>query len=155
MIAIIVGLTKKRIIGKNNDLPWKISDDLKNFKKHTNNKTIIMGRKTYESIGRPLPNRNNIVISRTMQPKENLTIATSIEDAIEKAKQFNQDIFIIGGSTIYEKFLPIVDKLYLSWIKQDYDGDTYFPEFNLEDWQEESKEAFDEFDFIIYKRKGD
>ncbi len=153
MIAIIVGLTKNRIIGKNNDLPWKISEDLKNFKKHTAGQTIIMGRKTYESIGRPLPNRHNIVISRNMQEIEGVDICSSIEEATKKAKEYEKDIFIIGGSTIYKQFLPIVDKLYLSWINKDYDGDTYFPEFNLDEWQEEHKEEFEEFNFIIYNRK--
>ncbi len=153
MIAIIVGLTKQKVIGKNNDLPWRISEDLKNFKKHTNDCTVIMGRKTYESIGRPLPNRNNIVISRSMLETEGIDVCSSVEEAIEKAKEYGKDTFVIGGSTIYKQFLPVVDKLYMSWIKEDYEGDTYFPEFNLDEWEPEHKEDFDDFEFIIYKRK--
>ena len=154
-IIIIAGMTKSRVIGKNNQLPWNIPEDLQNFKKHTLNKTILMGRKTYESIGRPLPKRNNVILSRTMPPQEGIHVVNNIPAAINLSKELNQDLFIIGGSTIYKQVLPYANKMYLSYIKQEYEGDTYFPEFNQEDWEIESTEKFIEFEFKIYRRKND
>ncbi len=154
-IILIAGMTNSRVIGKDNALPWHIPEDLKNFKELTSGKTILMGRKTYESIGRPLPNRNNLVLSRSMPPTENLIICNNIEDSIKKAKTFNQDLFIIGGSTIYQQFLPYANKMYLSYIKKEYQGDTYFPEFNKEEWEIEQTKDFEEFEFVIYRRKND
>ena len=148
-------MTKSRVIGKDNQLPWNISEDLQNFKKLTLEKTVLMGRKTFDSIGRPLPKRNNLVLSRSMPSQEGIIVCSSIEQSIEKAKQYNQDLFIIGGSTIYQQFLPYANKMYLSYIKQEYEGDTYFPEFNKEDWEIESTQDFQEFEFVVYRRKND
>ena len=138
MIAIIAGMTKNRVIGKGNNLPWHIPEDLKNFKRVTSGNTVIMGRKTYDSIlsmiGHPLPNRNNIVISRSLQD-ERVTVCRSVEEAVENGRSFEKDIFVIGGATIYKLFLPIADKKYISWIKKDYEGDVYFPKFNLDEFQ--------------------
>jgi len=153
MIIIIVGMTKSGLIGKDNALPWRIPEDLQNFKRLTSGNTIVMGRKTYESIGKPLPNRNNIVISRTMPVQDGITVCRTINEGLEKAKEFGKDIFIIGGATIYEQTLSIADKMYISYIKNDYHGDTYFPKFNKEDWVMESRKDYPEFEFIVYRRK--
>ncbi len=156
MIAIIVGMTKNRVIGKGNNLPWHISEDLKNFKKITSGNTVIMGRKTYDSIlsmiGHPLPNRNNIVISRSLLD-ERVTVCGSVEEAVGKGRSLEKDIFVIGGATIYKLFLPIVDKKYISWIKKDYEGDVYFPKFNLDEFEVETTQDFGDFEFMVYKRK--
>lgn len=156
MIIIIVGIAKNRIIGKDNRLPWSIPEDLKKFKRITSGNTLIMGRKTFESIGKPLPNRFNIVLSRSMQSEsdiEGIEISSSVDDAIAKAKKHGKDIFIIGGTEIYRQFLPIADRLFISHIKKEYQGDSYFPEYDESEWEVESKEQFDEFDFVVYKRK--
>lgn len=162
MITIIVGMTKERVIGKNNELPWYISEDLKNFKKLTLNNTVIMGRKTYDSIikriGKPLPNRNNIVISRSMQKQDTnstkeVQVCRSMNEAIETAKQHNNEIYIIGGTSIYKEALPFAKKMMISYIKKEYEGDTYFPEFNQEEWEKESEQDFEEFTFTILRRK--
>ncbi len=153
MINIIAAMTKSRVIGKNNKLPWHIPEDLQNFKRITSGNTIIMGRKTYESIGRPLPNRNNIVISRDMPPTQGLEVCRSVQEALEKAKNYGKDIYIVGGSSIYEQTIPIADKMYLSYIKKDYDGDAFFPEFNEADWEIEKREQHEEFELVVYKRK--
>jgi len=153
MISVIAGLTKKRIIGKNGTLPWHISEDLKNFKRVTEDSTIVMGRKTYESIGGPLPNRHNIIVSSTMTPKEGIEISKSFEEAMEKAKEQNNEIFIIGGTSMFAKGLEVADRLYLSWVKEEYEGDTYFPEFNLNAWNIKEEKDFGEFVFIEYSRK--
>ena len=150
---IIAGMTHSRVIGKDNRLPWNIPEDLQNFKNLTSGKSILMGRKTFESIGRPLPNRKNIVLSRSMPKQPGIFVCPSIEAGINRAKEFDQDLFIIGGSTIYQQALPFTDKMYLSFIKKDYQGDTYFPKFNKEDWEIESTKDFKEFEFVVYRRK--
>jgi dihydrofolate reductase len=154
---IIAAMTKDMVIGKDNKLLWHLPEDLKNFKKLTNGNTVIMGRKTFESIkgylGKPLPNRNNIILTRSMQPEQGVTVATSIEESLEKAKMFGKDAFIIGGSSIYRQFLSLADYMYLSFVKKDYKGDAYFPEFSLSDWKEEKREDKGDFEFVIFKRK--
>ena len=155
MIAIIVGMTKNRVIGKNNSLPWHIPEDLKNFKEITINNTIIMGRKTWESIPekfRPLPNRNNIVISRNLSVA-GIDICPSVEEALEKAKSYQKEIFIIGGTSIYEQFLHLANKMYISYLKKEYSGDTYFPNFNKENWKIIERKDFAEFELVIYQKK--
>ena len=153
MIAIIVGFPKNRVIGKGPDLPWHIPEDLKHFKEQTSGKTVIMGLVTFKSIGKPLPNRHNIVMSLDRIDIPGAEVATSVQDAIEKAKKHNVDIFIIGGATIYRLFLPIADKLYISHIKKDYEGDIFFPDYDVNDWIPEHREDKGPFEFVIYRRK--
>lgn len=156
-ISLITGMTKTRLIGKDNDLPWNIPDDLKNFKEVTTGASVIMGLNTFKSIGRPLPGRNNIVLDFEPQEIEGVTVCTSIPDAIKAAEEYSKktgaNIFCIGGVGIYKQFLPIVDKLYISWMKKEYEGNMYFPEFNLDEWEIESKKDFPDFEFIVYNRK--
>ena len=119
-------MSSNRVIGVNNTLPWHISEDLKHFKSLTTGHTIIMGRKTYESIGRPLPNRRNIVISRNTEASyEGAEVVHSIEDAFTICKNDNE-VFVIGGSNIYEQALSSVDHLYITEIKKSFSGDAYF-----------------------------
>ena len=152
-INIISGMTKNHVIGKENKLPWHIPEDLQNFKKITAGNVIVMGRKTYESIGKPLPNRVNIVISRDMPPTQGLVICRNVPEAVEEAKKYNKEVFIVGGATIYEQALPFTDKMYLSHIKKEYDGDAYFPEFNEADWNIIKREDHAEFELVVYERK--
>lgn len=158
MIIIISGMTKKRVIGKDDKLPWNIPEDLKNFKEITSGNTVIMGRKTFESIGKALPNRNNIVISKTMQPIDEsefgIDICADVSEALAKAKEYKKDIFIIGGANIYKEFLPYADRLYLSLIKKEYDGNVFFPKYDENEWEEIEKKEFNEFDFIKLKKKN-
>ncbi|MFH1972748.1 MAG: dihydrofolate reductase [archaeon] len=152
MLSLIVGMTRNRVIGKDNTLPWNIPEDLKNFKEITLNKTVVMGRKTFDSIvsmlGKPLPNRKNIVLSRNMQPQEGVEVCS-----MQQILELKEDAFIIGGASIYKQFLPYVDRMYISWIKKDYEGNSLFPEFNLEDFIVLEKKDFEEFEFVIYERR--
>jgi dihydrofolate reductase len=150
--SIIVAMTVNRVIGQNNKLPWHLSEDLKLFKKLTLNKTVIMGRKTYQSIGKPLPNRNNIVISQNHLQFPGVAICKNLEQALDKAEEFGVPAFFIGGSEIYRIALYIADYLYVSWIKTEYPGDTFFPELDLEKWQKTYESDYPEFTHIIYKR---
>ncbi|MBN1646263.1 dihydrofolate reductase [Candidatus Woesearchaeota archaeon] len=153
VFAIIVGMCKDRLIGKDNELPWHIPEDLKNFRKVTANSAVVMGLNTYYSIGKPLPNRNNIVLSLESVKIEGVDVCNSIEEGIERAKSYGKDIFIIGGVMIYKLFLPKVDELFISHIKKKYKGNMYFPEINWGEWEEYDRKQFDEFDFVKYRRK--
>lgn len=156
-LSIIVAMSSNRVIGVNNTLPWHLSEDLKYFKALTTNHTIIMGRKTYESVGRPLPNRRNIVISRNVGVLyEGTEIVHSIDEAFSISKNDNE-VFVIGGSKIYEQVLGLVDHLYITEIKKSFLGDAYFPEIDKAKWTEFSRKdhvASDglEFSFVKYNR---
>ena len=132
-LSIIVAYSKNRAIGKNNQLPWKLSEDLKNFKKITMGNSIIMGRKTFESIGFILKGRQNIVISKTSK-FQGVTMSSSITDSINKAKK-SKEIFFIGGQDIFEQTISLVDKIYLTRINEEIDGDRFFPEFDFNQWE--------------------
>ncbi|NBW52886.1 MAG: dihydrofolate reductase [Betaproteobacteria bacterium] len=156
-LSIIVAISSNRVIGVNNSLPWHLSEDLKHFKSLTTGHTIIMGRKTYESIGRALPNRRNIVISRNTETSfEGTEVVHSIEDAFSISKH-DDEVFVIGGSNIYEQALNLVDHLYITEIKKSFSGDAFFPEINKSIWTESSREdhiANDglEFSFVNYQK---
>ena len=152
-VAIIAGMTSKRVIGKGNDLPWHIGEDLKNFKEVTAGQTVIMGKSTLDSIGRPLPNRNNIVLSKDAVDIEGADVCTSIPEALEKAKSYGKKVFIIGGASVYTQTIDLVDTMHLSYIKKDYEGDVFFPEFNEAEWKCVKEKEFKDFLFVTYKRK--
>ena len=134
-ISIIVAVAENYAIGLKNDLLFHLPDDLKRFKKLTTGHTIIMGKRTYESLPvRPLPNRRSIVITDIPAEQiEGCVMAYSIEDAIAKADPVNEN-FIIGGGSIYRQFLPFSDKLYITWVHKTFEADTFFPEINLKEW---------------------
>ena len=153
-ISIIAAIAKNNAIGKDNDLIWHISEDLKRFKKLTSGHTIIMGRKTYESLPfKPLPNRKNIILSGKTDLKfERAIVANSIEDALKECES-EDEIFICGGATVYKKFIDIADKMYLTEINQEFDGDTFFPDYNQDNWKIklQSEKYTDEKSNIEYK----
>jgi len=138
MINIIVAYDKNRGIGKDNTLVWKQSSDLKRFKELTTGNTVVMGRKTFDSIGRPLPNRRNIVISRQDIEIEGVEMIKSIEEI----KNINEDIFIIGGGEIYKNCLIFADKIYATILDAEIDADTWFVDVDVNDWIIESKEEY-------------
>lgn len=140
-ISIIVAIAENNAIGKNNELLWHISKDLKRFKLLTEGHYVVMGKKTYFSLPfRPLKNRTNLVITDVPGEEiEGCLMAYSIEDAIEKMDPENEN-FIIGGGSVYRQFLPYANKLYLTRIHKDFDADTFFPEISLEDWELMEKE---------------
>lgn len=129
MISLIVAHDKNRVIGLNNELPWHLPGDLKYFKEMTMHKPIIMGRKTFESIGKPLPGRRNIVVTRNPGYRANdIETATSLEEAIKIAGDV-EEIMIIGGEQIFKESMAIADRLYITEIDHEFQGDTYFPEY--------------------------
>ncbi|MFH1462257.1 MAG: type 3 dihydrofolate reductase [bacterium] len=135
-ISIIAALGNNRVIGINNTLPWNLPADLKHFHKLTLEKPVIMGQKTFESIGRPLPGRTNIILTRDENfQAENCIIVNSIEKALEAAKGF-EEVMICGGVSVYKQFLALADRMHLTLIEGDFKGDAYFPEFDYNDWKE-------------------
>ncbi len=158
-ISIIVAIAKNRAIGKGNELLWHISEDLKRFKAITMGKPIIMGRKTYESIGKPLPGRRNIVISRNEDLKiDGVECYTSIDTAIASCQE--DEVFVIGGGQIYNQTIDKAKKLYLTVVDKEYDADTFFPLIDPMMWEEDSYEHYEKgakfenpFSFINYTRR--
>ena len=159
-ISLIVAFADNRVIGINNSLPWHLSADLKRFRRLTMGKPILMGRKTFESIGRPLPGRINVIVTRNKnyQP-EGCIVCHSLEVVLEKFKD-HPALMIIGGESLYEIGFPIAHRLYLTRIHHHFEGDRFFPEFNLDQWKVESRQDYlvgadnpYNFSFIVYIRK--
>lgn len=160
MISIIVAVSEDLGIGKNNDLLWHLPEDMKRFKRLTTGNTVIMGKRTWESLPkRPLPGRKNVVI--TDIPHENFegaVAAYSIDDAVAKCKGDNE-IFIMGGGSIYRQFMPLADRLYITHVHKSQDADVYFPKIDPEIWEVVEKEEFKEegegipYTYVIYERK--
>lgn len=166
-IAIIVAVAQNGVIGAKGDMPWKLSSDLKRFKRDTMGKAIIMGRKTFQSIGQALPGRLNIVVTRNKEfSAKGVEIAASLEAAIEIAKAGSNDrklreICIIGGGELYRQAIGLADRLYITHVSASPDGDTYFPEVNWDEWQNVLSEDVpagkkDEIAtcYVVYERKA-
>ncbi|MHA8081200.1 dihydrofolate reductase [Aquirufa regiilacus] len=162
MLKILVAFDENRVIGKNNTLIWHLPADLKRFKTLTTGHVIIMGRKTFESIGKPLPNRTSIVISRQTDLQiDGAIIAHSVEEAILKAKSITrEDIYIVGGAEIYALSLPLADQILVTQLHDIFEGDAYFPEIPTETFEVTEKERgiTDEknayqYSYITYTRK--
>ncbi|OGD62865.1 hypothetical protein A2160_05770 [Candidatus Beckwithbacteria bacterium RBG_13_42_9] len=132
IISLIAAISENRALGKNNKLLWRLPEDLQRFKKLTSGHPVIMGRKTFESIGRPLPNRINIIVSRNKDLKINgCLVVSSVKEAIQLGKEKDgQEIFVIGGGQIYAEALPFADKLYLTIVKGNFAADTFFPDYS-------------------------
>lgn len=159
MISIIVAVAQNGVIGDKNSLLWHISEDMRFFKRTTSGHPVIMGRKTYESLGRPLPNRTNVVISRTLGELEGCTVVRSLEEAIALFPTEEEEVFVIGGAQIYALALDVADRFYLTRVGHDYEGDTSFPTWNESEWRLISREAYEQgekyphpFAFEIYER---
>ena len=161
ILSLIVAMAQNRTIGINNTLPWRISQDLKRFKALTMGHHIIMGRKTFDSIGKPLPGRTTVIVTRNQNLKiAGCIIAHSLEEAIA-ACAGDDEIFVVGGAEIYELALPLADRIYVTEIQQDVPGDAHFPEFDLNNWQETTREKCSQtepqplsYHFVTYQSKG-
>ena len=159
-ISLIAAVARNGVIGAGNALPWRLPEDLRRFKSLTLGHPVIMGRKTYESIGRPLPGRRNIVVTHNAGfSAVGCETAASIEAAIEACASTTDEVFIIGGAQIYAEALPLVQRLHLTEVRADYAGDAYFPAIDRGLWQETSRESHRteaglEFDFAVYDLKA-
>lgn len=159
IISLIAAMDKNRVIGKKNILPWYLPADLQHFKKLTTGKPIIMGSTTFASIGKALPERINIVLTRDPAfVAEGCVVVYSVEEALH-ATEGHGEIIIIGGATVFEQFLPLAHKMYLTMIDAEIDGDVYFPEWNQDEWHETSREPHEpdgknkySYSFVTFER---
>ena len=162
MLSIIVAVAKNNVIGKDNKLIWHLPEDLKRFKKITTGHTIIMGRKTFESLGRILPNRKHVILCNDMEmniENENVEILEDIS-MLDKYIESEEEHFVIGGATIYKLLMPYAKKLYVTSIYEEFEGDVYFPEISEEKWEVVEREKglknaenpFD-YEYITFERK--
>lgn len=161
MISLIVAMDQNRVIGKNNKLPWHLPADLQYFKKVTMGHPIVMGRKTFESIGRVLPGRENVIVTRNQEFKaEGCVVLHDIAQIKMFADNHEEEVFVIGGAEIFKEILPFTDRLYITEIHEIFEGDTFFPEIDENEWDEISTNPgnIDEknrfaHDFIILQKK--
>lgn len=165
-ISLIAALAENRCIGIDNKLPWYLPEDLKYFKAATTGKPIIMGRTTFDSLGKPLPNRTNIVITRNAEfAHEGVKVAHSLEEALKISEavahiQGGDEVVVIGGAQIYALALPLADRLYLTEVHKSVEGDAFFPEFDKAQWSEVERRRFHyepaalDYSFVIYQRQA-
>lgn len=164
--SIIVAMAENRVIGRNNKLPWYLPNDLKYFKAITMGKPVIMGRKTFESIGKPLPGRSNIVITRNQEWQHpGVTVVHNLDDAFRKAEATAvidgvDEVMIIGGDQIYQTSLDLADRIYLTQVHAEVEGDAWFAEVDWGQWNESAREDFNaadpnpyDYSFIVYDRR--
>lgn len=143
-ISLIAALARNHVIGRENRLPWRLPEDLQRFKRLTMGHPVLMGRKTADSIGKPLPGRLNLVVSRS---------GLSFEQALEKARESGTDeVFVIGGAEIYELALPMADRLYLTWVDSEVQGDAFFPTWNSSEFREIAREPREGYSFVTLER---
>ena len=157
ILSLIVAMTRRGVIGANNALPWHLPEDLKRFKKLTLGHPIVMGRKTYDSIGRPLPGRQNIVISRNRALRiPGVTCVDSLEAALAPFENTSEEVFIIGGSQIFADALSRAHRLYVTWVEQDIPGDIVFPTWNTKAFtasgQEDHLDGLIPYRYVNYDR---
>ncbi len=158
-INIIAAMTQDRVIGLDGKIPWHIPEDLKYFRQLTLHNAVIMGKNTYESLGKYLDKRLNIIVSKSMKNNHNLKeqydtiLCESVNEAITVAKSLGKDIFLIGGERIYQEGLSLADKMYISLIKKNYTGNIYFPKFEKSEWNISKLKENLEFEVYLYERK--
>lgn len=165
IISMIAAMDKNRLIGADNAMPWHLPADFKHFKQITMAKPIIMGRKTFESIGRPLPGRKNIVLSRGEFKREDVVTVSTIDEALREAARGTAgdeaaEVMIIGGANLYQQMMDKADKLYLTHVKAIFEGDAWFPEIDMHEWEIVSQQSMSadeknnyDFDIVEYKRR--
>jgi dihydrofolate reductase len=161
-ITLIAAVSRNRVIGKDGGLPWRLPADLKFFKRTTTGHPLVMGRRTFESFGEPLPNRTNIVISRRPDYRpEGALVVHSLSEGITEARRRDSVVFVGGGEEIFRLAMPLADRMILTWIDEDFEGDTRFPEFDPVEWREVSREKHEPdeknrwpYAFVTYERRS-
>ena len=153
-LAMIAAMTPSRVIGSDGGIPWHYPEDMKHFVRVTKGHAVIMGRATFESIGKPLKGRRNIVISsRKDLVIDGCEVTSSLEDAIARARQEDDEPLVIGGARVYEAALPLATRLYLTYIREEHPGDVYFPELDPEEWVESDRREADGLSFVTLDRR--
>ena len=153
-VTLVAAVAANGVIGKDGALPWHLPDDLRHFKRLTRGHVLVMGRRTFDSIGRPLPDRTTIVVTR--QPRwqaEGVQTAADVTEALARAAQLDEQVFVAGGQEIFREALPVADTMVISKVDARPDGDTVFPPVDWAAWQEESREPMDGFEVVTYQRR--
>lgn len=153
-VALITAMTRDRVIGSRGALPWHLPDDLQLFKRLTLGCTVMMGRKTLSSIGQPLPERHNIVLSRSCSELVGAEVCGSLMEGLLAATRIGRPLFVIGGAQLYHQALPITSELHISWVKAAHTGNIYFPEFDLADWVSCDEKDYPDFYYVHYRRRN-
>lgn len=153
MKIIIAALARNRVIGAGDKMPWWIPEEYQQFLNFIKDQTVIMGRKTFEIFSKDLPSKRTFVVSRNNNNFAKAVVVRSLGEALRRAEPFPGDIYIAGGATIYAQALPVADKMYLSWIKGEFNGDVFFPPFAKRQWLVEKRVDHAQFEFVVYSRK--
>jgi dihydrofolate reductase len=152
-VVLVAAVAKNGVIGNGGDIPWDIPQDMRHFREVTEGNTVVMGRKTFDSIGRPLPRRTNVVITRQPEwAREGVEVVTSLEDALALARGCEGDAMVIGGGEVYRQALPLADAQILTEVDAEPEGDTYYPPFDREEWVEVKREPYDGHAFVWWER---
>ncbi len=152
-MIIISAMSTDRVIGSGDGMPWSVPEEYQQFLGYVEGQTVIMGRRSYEIFGPDLTSAHNIVISRSEAEQEGVVVCGSIEEATEKATSFGKTVFSAGGATIYAQTLSLAEAMYISYVKGDFSGDAYFPEFDEDEWDVVERRDHEGFEFVHYRRK--
>ena len=153
-MIIISAMSYDRVIGSGAGMPWNIPEEYQQFLRFVDGQTVIMGRRSYEIFGDDLTSAHNIVISRSIKEVPGAVVCASVDEAIAAARSYGKTVFSAGGGSIYAQTISLADAMYLSYIKGDFDGDTYFPDFDEAEWDIVNREDHPAFEFVVYQRKG-
>lgn len=160
-VTIMAAVARNGVIGRDGAIPWHLPDDMRRFRQTTTGHVLVMGRLTYESIGRPLPGRTTIVVTRSQdwpaatEPPAGLVVAASLEEALREAARLDGETFIQGGAQLYAEALPLADRLLVTWVDADPEGDTFFPDVDWAEWDEVERQEFDGGTWSTYRRRTD
>lgn len=152
-MIIISAMSRDRLIGRGDGLPWNVPDEYNQFLRFVAGQTVILGRRSYPIFGKGLTSAHNVVVSRSVTELPGAVVEPTIEEAISVAVSFGKTVFSAGGSTIYAQTIPLADRMFLSFMKGDFEGDAYFPEFDEGEWIVTQREDHAEFEFVIFDRK--
>ncbi len=152
-IILIAALSRDRVIGAGDGMPWRVPDEYRQYLSFIEGQTVIMGRRTFEIFGGDLTSAHTLVVSRSAKEAPGAVVCGSVEGALARARKFERTIFVAGGGSIYRQTLSLADALYLSFIKGKFSGDTFFPEFDLAEWETVRREDHPAFEFVAYRRR--
>ena len=153
MIIIVAAMTRNHVIGKDNLIPWHIEEETQHYRNLVEGKTLLMGKATFDLMKHPYAHGHDIVVTHSRINHKAADVCGSVDEALKKAKEYGPDVFVIGGQSIYEQTIGIADKMLLSYIKKDYEGNKFFPKFSNVEWREVSVEEFTDFAYVVYIRK--
>jgi dihydrofolate reductase len=152
-VVMVAAVAANGVIGRGGDIPWSLPEDLRHFRATTRGNTVLMGRRTYESIGHPLPYRTNVVVTRDPHwAADGVFVAHSVAEGVEQAQAFEGDVMVIGGGQVYADALDLADTQVLTEVHQSPEGDTFYPDFDRREWRETRRERGDGFDFVWWER---